>query len=200
MPDSRVGELARPPQQDVFVTVFAPQHEGRARIRDARWVHLLLDHRCMNTLLRIAPLTVAAVFAAACGAAKSDQPQHPSATHETHQANVGEVSEGAALYTTNCAGCHGAAGKGTAVVPAVVGENALPLSPGPKLQVRKTEFRTAKDVFDFIRTTMPANKPGSLSDDTYYAILAFNLKLNGVDLHGMKVDPTTVAQIRLPDR
>jgi cytochrome c len=154
----------------------------------------------MSTPLRIGCVALAVSFAAACGAAKSDEPQHPSATHETHQANVTEVSEGAALYATNCSGCHGATGKGTAVVPAVVGENALPLAPGPKSQVRKTEFRTAKDVFDFIRTTMPANKPGSLSDNTYYAILAYDLKLNGIDLQGMKVDPTTVGMIRLPGR
>lgn len=137
------------------------------------------------------------IASAACGAAKSDEPQHPVATHETHSGSVAEVSEGAALYVTNCAGCHGPSGRGTEKVPAVVGEGALPQNPGPKSKIRHTQFNTAKDVFDFIRTTMPADKPGSLSDDTYYAILAFDLKLNKVDLQGRKVDPTTVGLIRL---
>ncbi len=151
------------------------------------------------TLLLLA-IASAAVVLSACGAANSDQPQHPVATAETHQGNFTEVTEGSAAYVANCAGCHGPTGRGTEKVPAVVGNDALPVNPGPKSKVRHTQFNTAKDVFDFIRTTMPANKPGSLSDDTYYAILAFDLKLNGVDLQGKKVDPTTVSTIRLPGR
>lgn len=151
-------------------------------------------HRLLGRIFAISSVALAA---AACGAAKSDEPQHPVATHETHSGNAAEVSEGAALYVTNCAGCHGPAGRGTEKAPAVVGEGALPRNPGPKSKIRKTQFVTAKDVFDFIRTTMPANDPGSLSDDTYYAILAFDLKMNQVDLQGKKVDPTTVSTIRL---
>lgn len=155
---------------------------------------IMISHRHLGRSLAILSATIAL---AACGAAKSDEPQHPVATNETHSGSVAEVSEGAALYVTNCAGCHGPAGRGTEKVPAVVGEGALPMNPGPKSQIRKTQFATAKDLFDFVRTTMPADKPGSLSDDTYYAIIAFDLKMNKVDLQGKKVDPTTVASIRL---
>jgi hypothetical protein len=49
----------------------------------------------------------------------------------------------------------------------------------------------------FVATKMPANKPGSLTADEYYAILAFDLKANGVDATAKKIDPTTAAQIKL---
>ena len=49
----------------------------------------------------------------------------------------------------------------------------------------------------FVAAKMPANKPGSLTADQYYDILAFDLKANGVDVSGKKIDPTTAAQIKL---
>ena len=145
-------------------------------------------------------LAIAAASVAACGAAKSDEPQHPVASAEVHKGSVAETTEGSALYVANCAGCHGPTGRGTSEVPAVVGDDALPQNPGPKSKVRHTQFNTAQDIFEFVRTTMPASKPGSLSDDSYYAIVTFALKLNGVDLQGKKVDPVTAPTIRLPKK
>jgi cytochrome c len=136
----------------------------------------------------------------ACGAADADEPQHPNPHHESHKGNTAEVLEGGPLYVANCAECHGPAGRGTDTVPAVVGDDALPLNPGPKSKKRTAQFTTAKDVFDFIKVNMPADEPGSMSDDQYYAILAFALKLNGVNLTDHKVDPTTAPLIKLPGR
>jgi cytochrome c len=140
------------------------------------------------------------VLLAACGAANADKPQNPDPQDESHQGNTAEITEGGTLYAANCAKCHGPTGAGTDEVPAVVGDNALPLDPGPKSKIRKAQFVTAKDVFDFIKTSMPQDNPGSLSDNQYYAIVAFDLKLNGVDLQGKMVDPTTAPTIRLPKR
>jgi cytochrome c len=135
-----------------------------------------------------------------CGSANAESPQNPNPADQSHKGNTAEVVEGAPVYLANCAKCHGPVGRGGDETPPVVGDDALPLNPGPKSKVRKTQFVTAKDVFDFMRTNMPKDKPGSLTDDQYYAILTFDLKLNGVDLHGAKVDPTTVGTIRLPKR
>jgi hypothetical protein len=41
-------------------------------------------------------------------------------------------------------------------------------------------FTTAKDVFDFIKAKMPLDKPGSLSDDEYLAVLAWDLNENKI--------------------
>lgn len=107
-----------------------------------------------------------------------------------------QAAEGAKLYAKHCAKCHGDAGQGKKGPP-VVGKDALPLDPPAKAKVRKTQFHTAQDVAAFVATKMPANKPGSLTTDEYYAILAFDLKANGVDVSGKKIDPTTAAQIKL---
>src|ERR1700676_3706232 len=64
-----------------------------------------------------------------------------------------QAQRGAALYANNCASCHGTALGG--------GESAPPLTGG--------EFSsnwyglTVGDLFERIRTTMPANRPGRLT-------------------------------------
>ncbi|MDC0666529.1 c-type cytochrome [Nannocystis radixulma] len=76
---------------------------------------------------------------------------------------------GGTLFEKHCAKCHGALGKGTDKAPAVVGEEAL------------SRFNTAQEVFEFISNEMPKDKPGSLKEGEYWAIIAFDLKANGVD-------------------
>lgn len=107
-----------------------------------------------------------------------------------------QAAEGGKLYAKHCAKCHGDAGQGKKGPP-VVGKDALPLDPPATAKVRKTQFHTAQDVAAFVAAKMPANKPGSLTTDQYYDILAFDLKANGVDIAGKKIDPTTAAQIKL---
>lgn len=108
-----------------------------------------------------------------------------------------QVATGAKLYAESCAGCHGSGGEGSAKAPAVVGKAALPLDPQPPSQARKAKFHTAADVFQFVKANMPPKNPGSLTDEQYAAILAFDLKANGVDLGGKKLDATTASSFVL---
>ena len=108
-----------------------------------------------------------------------------------------QAAEGGKLFAKHCARCHGDAGQGTKKAPPVVGKEALPLDPPAGAKVRKDQFHTAQDVAAFVAAKMPANKPGSLTADQYYDILAFDLKANGVDVSGKKIDPTTAAAIKL---
>lgn len=116
---------------------------------------------------------------------------------EKTKAGKSQADEGAKLYGEYCATCHGKAGQGTKNAPVVVGKNALPLDPPATAKVRKTQFHTAQDVAEFVAKNMPAKKPGSLTTDQYYDILAFVLKANGVDVSNKKIDPTTAAEIKL---
>ncbi|MEO6419687.1 MAG: cytochrome c [Polyangiaceae bacterium] len=124
----------------------------------------------------------------ACGGGATPESAAPSApaTGTEDQASVGGK-----LYADNCAGCHGSGGEGNAKAPALVGKNALPLDPQPPSKARTAKFHTAADVFQFVKTSMPPNKGGSLTDEQYAAIMAFDLKANGIDLTGKKVDATT---------
>ncbi|MDB4964927.1 MAG: hypothetical protein JWN44_616 [Myxococcales bacterium] len=108
-----------------------------------------------------------------------------------------QAAEGGKLYAKHCAKCHGAGGEGTKKAPAVVGKAALPLDAPATAKVRKSQFHTAQDVAEFVATKMPANKPGSLTVDEYYQILAFDLKANGVDVSAKKIDPKSAAEIKL---
>lgn len=95
-----------------------------------------------------------------------------------------QVALGTKLYGDHCAKCHGASGQGTDKAPRVVGldEGALPLDPPADRKVRKTKFVTVADVANFAVKNMPADDPGSLTTTEYLAVLAFDLKANGINL------------------
>ena len=59
------------------------------------------------------------------------------------------------------------------------------------------QFKTALDVLNYVRVNMPGDAPGTLKDDEYRAILAFDLKANGVDLAGKDVSDETLAGFTL---
>jgi mono/diheme cytochrome c family protein len=79
-----------------------------------------------------------------------------------------QAKRGETLYANNCASCHGSALGG--------GESAPPLAGG--------EFSanwnglTVGDLFDRIRVSMPADRPGRLSREQNAEILAFMLAVN----------------------
>ena len=127
---------------------------------------------------------------AAC--ASTPAPETPPGT----AAPGDQVGKGAQLYAKNCAGCHGANGEGTDNGPAVVGKSALPLDPPAARKFRKTQFHTAADVGDFVAKNMPP-PGGKLTADEAFAILAFDLKANGVDLQGKTVDASNAGSFVL---
>lgn len=78
-----------------------------------------------------------------------------------------QAETGADAFALHCAHCHGAALQGG------MGPRLAPLDPG----VYRGEPLARP--FEFMRTQMPFNAPGSLEDGTYLAILAFILRENG---------------------
>lgn len=59
--------------------------------------------------------------------------------------------------------------------------------------------RSAFDLFERIRSTMPESRPGTLSQATYVAIVAYLMKLNGMPVRARRVpsDSTALVTIRL---
>jgi len=110
-----------------------------------------------------------------------------------------QVTLGRTLYAENCAKCHGDNGEGTKGAPAVVGldKGALPLDPPESRQYRKSKFETVADVADFVVKNMPPNKAGTLTAEQYYAILAFDLKANGIELD-KKLDGDVAQATKIP--
>jgi cytochrome c len=150
---------------------------------------------------------IAACLSTAIGCAEQPPPQAPAgappaaAPEATAPATFADqVSLGASLYGARCAKCHGAGGEGTKDAPRLVGlsQGALPLNPSPTAKFRKTQFKTVADVADFATRAMPPDAPGSLQPEQYWAILAFDLKANGIDLGAKKLDGALAPTLTIP--
>jgi len=162
----------------------------------------------MKTILVLLPVALAS--AVACGgstpaptsatAPVASSPA-PAAAETGAPANFSEqVAAGQQVYSEKCAGCHGNSGEGSKGAPALVGldKGALPLDPPAGAQYRKTQFKTVADIADFAVHNMPPKAPGSLSEDQYWSILAFDLKANGIDLGDKKLDAALAPTLEVP--
>jgi mono/diheme cytochrome c family protein len=142
-------------------------------------------------LTRLVAWVFSVVCVTACGGINA------TSAPSTAAGTTDQASLGAELYGAHCASCHGADGKGNPGTPAVVGSSALPLDAAPPSQARKAQFHTALDVLQFVQANMPPQQGGSLSQSEYDAILAFDLKANGVDLTGKQVNADSAASFVL---
>lgn len=80
-----------------------------------------------------------------------------------------QADRGAHAYSENCGTCHGVQLDGTGEAPGLAGGEF----------VANWNGLTVGDMFDRIRTTMPFDRPGGLSRETYADIVAYMLKVNG---------------------
>lgn len=92
-----------------------------------------------------------------------------------------QIEAGRAGYVAHCAECHGPSLEGTHRAPALVGEGSLPLEP-PAGSGRRNPFLSAADVAEYMVEYMPPNGDLLESDDEYWAILAYMLKVGGLDI------------------
>ena len=138
------------------------------------------------------PLQPASETSPAAAPASPEAPSTPTTFEE-------QVALGQTLYGANCASCHGDSGQGSATAPPVVGidKGALPLDPPAKAQYRKAQFKTVADIAAFVVKNMPPKAPGSLTEEQYWSILAFDLKANGIQLD-KKLDGALAATLTVP--
>jgi cytochrome c len=145
-------------------------------------------------------------FLAACATGYENgsataRPEGPGAAPLEGQGGIAQAGRGEKLYAENCASCHGDQGEGSISsrgrIPPIVGQWALPIEPPSAAKYRKQPFRNARDVYDFVKTSMPPGMGGSLPDQDYLDIVAFALKANGVDLRGKTITPDTLSGLRL---
>ncbi len=120
----------------------------------------------MHSALKTLALPLAFALVTACARRGAKDPEGPEAPGPGEQRLAGGT-----LFEKHCAECHGALGKGKDDAPAVVGEGAL------------ARFTNAQELHDFVSQHMPKDAPGSLKEGEYWAILAFDLRANGVDLN-----------------
>jgi cytochrome c5 len=121
--------------------------------------------------VRRALLTAAWAGWAVASAAQSRQPDTlalDAGVYAAHQATRGK-----AHYDAFCASCHAGDLSGTLAADS----GAPPLRGAPF--VASMEKKGIAAVFDYLKTTMPADDPASLKDSEYVEILAFLIDANG---------------------
>lgn len=110
-----------------------------------------------------------------------------------------QAEKGKQIFSKQCAECHGAGGEGGVVpdeykdyagmkVPPVVGKGMLP------------HMKTAGNAYAFIKSHMPLQKPGSLSEEEALNIVAFDLMANGVKSDGKPLTAESARKIMLHEK
>jgi S-disulfanyl-L-cysteine oxidoreductase SoxD len=118
----------------------------------------------------------------------------------------GTARAGAPVYAARCAACHGPEGHGTPAGWPLVGRN-----PGDAFNFNESlvheERRTvgnywpyATTLFDYTRRAMPADRPGSLTDDEVYALTAWILWRNGLVGEDEIMDARALPAVPMPSR
>ena len=115
----------------------------------------MLRSRDMSLLVAFTSLVASGVFLSAG--------QQPSAGPFT----AAQATAGRQAYEANCAACHGSDLGGT---PPLAGEGFI----------GGWRTRTTRDLTGLIRTTMPSDNPGGLSETAYVNIAAYILQYNGI--------------------
>jgi len=112
----------------------------------------------------------------------------------------GSVEDGAALFASTCAACHGERGE-KPVIPALrlTGGRGTLATPGA-VQTVGSYWPYATTLFDYIRRAMPFNAPESLTPDQVYAVTAYLLRLNGIVPDSTVLDAGTLPRVQMPNR
>ncbi|MEQ1653955.1 MAG: c-type cytochrome [Hyphomicrobium sp.] len=113
-------------------------------------------------------------------------------------AGKGTAVAGKAIFDNQCAGCHGDGGRGGTAEelvsePQSLKEEAASKAIGPY-------WPYATTIFDFVRRSMPAGSPGTLSADEVYAVTAYLLAANKVIGEADEMNATTLPAVKMPNR
>jgi mono/diheme cytochrome c family protein len=114
----------------------------------------------------------------------------------------GTAKEGADVFAKKCQVCHGKDGQGGAVQRLVAGSPGNPKR-GPFKDTEKTVvsyYPYPTIAWDYINRAMPASKPGSLTPDEVYAVVAFLYYRNGIIQENDVLDAKTLPKIEMPNR
>jgi mono/diheme cytochrome c family protein len=94
-----------------------------------------------------------------------------------------QAKRGEAAYSKSCASCHG---------PDLAGADTAPSLTGAEFNAGWNDL-TLDDLFERIRTTMPADGPGSLERQQYADILSFILTKDGFPAGQTELPPQNPA-------
>lgn len=110
----------------------------------------------------------------------------------------GTAAQGATVYASKCARCHGPTGVEGPMDRLVGGRQTL-ASTSPVKTVG-SYWPYATTLYDYIYRAMPFDAPQSLTADEVYAVVAWLLHENGITEVDTVIDAHTLPQIHMPNR
>ena len=114
-------------------------------------------------------------------------------------AGRGSVAEGKKIYEAKCVACHGADAKGGSVYGTMVGGIGS-FKGSPRVVTPGSMYPYAPIFFDYIRRSMPMDRPQTLSADEVYALSAYLLNLNGLISANAVMDQSLLPRVQMPNR
>jgi S-disulfanyl-L-cysteine oxidoreductase SoxD len=117
-------------------------------------------------------------------------------------AGRGTAKEGAEIFAKRCAVCHGQNGEKGVLRRLVLGAPGKPFRGPFKPEDRDSVayYPYATIAWDYINRAMPVPKPGSLTHDEVYSLVAFLLYRNGIIQEGEVMDANTLPKVEMPNR
>jgi mono/diheme cytochrome c family protein len=95
-----------------------------------------------------------------------------------------QTAAGGKVFAERCASCHGKSGEGGDKAPGLVGPKAL------------DDYKNAREAFDYVRGNMPPDGAGSLSEQEYWAVVAFLVKTNEIPLGDKVLGPAGAGDVK----
>ena len=114
----------------------------------------------------------------------------------------GTAKEGAEIFAKRCEVCHGKNGENGVLRKLVLGKPGKPYFGPFKGDERDSVayYPYATIAWDYINRAMPVPKPGSLTHDEVYALVAFILYRNGIIQETDVMDAKTLPKVEMPNR
>ncbi len=110
----------------------------------------------------------------------------------------GTVKQGAQVYASKCAACHGPTGVEGPKDKLVGGYNTL--ATGKPLRTIGSYWPYATTLYDYIYRAMPLNAPQSLSRNEVYSVIAWLLFQNQIIPEEGVIDAQTLSKVQMPNR
>lgn len=110
----------------------------------------------------------------------------------------GTVQQGAVVYASKCASCHGATGAEGPKDRLVGGQGSLATE--HPIKTIGSYWPYATTLYDYINRAMPLTAPQSLTPDEVYALVAWLLHHNGIIPADAALDAQTLPSVRMPNR
>jgi len=114
-------------------------------------------------------------------------------------AGQGSVAEGKKIYEAKCGACHGADAKGGSVYGTMVGGIGS-FTGSPRVLTPGSMYPYAPILFDYIRRSMPMDRPQTMTANEVYAVSAYLLNLNGLVPADAVMDAQSMPKVQMPNR